>query len=145
MADLVAVYGTLRRGAHLHHRLGTDDGRSVAVGTATIAGDLYEVAASDRDPNVRASYPCFHQGGAGRVVVELYDVLDTGLWRDLDELEGFDPDDLTNSEYHRRLVALHDVAPTVLAATDAWTYVYVRRQPDPTRHIASGDWIDHHG
>ena len=141
MGEIVAVYGTLRRGGSLHHRLGTAAGRAVAVGTATVAGDIYEVAPPDRDRHVGTSYPSFHPGGASRVVVELYDVVDPHLWHEVDELEGFDPDDLDNCEYHRVRVVLHDTAPTGLGAHEAWTYVYVRGAADPTRRIAGGDWI----
>jgi len=145
MGDLLAVYGTLRRGGRLHDRLGTATGRAVVVGAATIAGDIYEVASHDRDPIVDISYPCLDAGGDGRVVVELYDIVDPSLWGELDELEGFDPDDLDNSEYHRRLVRVHDVLPSALDATTAWTYVYVLRAPDAARRIAGGDWINRHG
>ena len=140
VGEIVAVYGTLRRGGSLHHRLGTAAGRAVAVGTATVAGDIYEVAPLARDNHVRTSYPCFHPGGASRVVVELYDVVDPHLWHELDELEGFDPDDLDNCEYHRVRVMLHDTAPTALGAHEAWTYVYVRGAPDPARRVTTTRW-----
>ena len=144
--DLVAVYGTLRRGGRLHHHLGVAIGRSRAVGRARIAGDLYEVVPERRDTAVSLSYPCYYEGGSGRVVVELYEVVDRSLWADLDDLEGFLPHDLDGSEYHRRPVSLLDVhidhIDDVTTASDvAWTYVYVRAAPDPARHIASGDWI----
>lgn len=141
MGELVAVYGTLRRDGSLHHRLCTAAGRAVAVGTATIAGDIYEVAPPDRDRHVGVSYPCLHPGGEARVVVELYDVVDRQLWHELDELEGFDPDDLDNCEYHRVRVALHDAAPTGLDVREAWTYVYASGAADPACRIAGGDWI----
>lgn len=141
MGEIVAVYGTLRRGGSLHHRLGTAAGRAARVGTATVAGDIYEVAPLDGDRHADASYPCLRPGGASRVVVELYDVVDPHLLHELDELEGFDPDDLDNCEYHRVRVVLHDTAPPALGAPEAWTYIYVRGAPDPARRIAGGDWI----
>ena len=145
MSDLVAVYGTLRRGGRLHLHLGVAARRSRAVGRARIAGDLYEVVPERRDAAVSLSYPCYYDGGDRRVVVELYEVIDTSLWDDLDELEGFLPHDPDSSEYHRRLVPLLDVHIDRIGGTTAidvaWTYVYVRSAPDPARHIASGDWI----
>jgi gamma-glutamylcyclotransferase (GGCT)/AIG2-like uncharacterized protein YtfP len=143
MTGVVAVYGTLRRGGRLHHHLGVQAGRARPVGRALLVGDLYEVVPERRDTDVEMPYPCYYEGGDGRVVVELYDVVDQSLWTDLDELEGFLPHDLASSEYHRRLVALHAAATDDAHAgiTAAWAYVYVRSPPDPARHIASGDWI----
>ena len=138
--DLVAVYGTLRHGGRLHHVLGTASGRAVHVGDARIEGDLYEVAPELHAADVDTSYPCLHDG-TGRAVVEVYEVRDPLLWSDLDELEGFDPAAPDECEYHRRRVRLLDPRPDTLAARDAWTYVYVRAAPDPTRHIPGGDWI----
>ncbi len=142
MTELVAVYGTLRRGGRLHHHLGVSAGRARAVGCARLAGDLYEVVPERRDTGVAMSYPCYYEGGAGRVVVEIYEVLDPTLWTDLDQLEGFLPHDLERSEYHRRVVPLLDPHTDEFeACATAWTYVYVRTAPDPARHIAGGDWI----
>jgi gamma-glutamylcyclotransferase (GGCT)/AIG2-like uncharacterized protein YtfP len=145
MNDLVAVYGTLRRGGRLHHHLGIAAGRSLAVGHARIAGDLYEVAPERRDTADPLPYPCYYEGGDGRVVVELYEVVDHTLWADLDELEGFVPHDPEGSEYHRRRVTLLDVQVDRIdrpPSTDvAWTYVYVHGAADPARHITGGDWI----
>jgi len=142
MTELVAVYGTLRRGGRLHHHLGVFAGRARAAGSALLAGDLYEVVPEHRDAGVAMSYPCYYEGGAGRVVVEIYEVLDPTLWTDLDELEGFFPHDLEGSEYHRRVVPLLDVNTEATDAYDtAWTYVYIQAAPDPARHIAGGDWI----
>ena len=141
MTELLAVYGTLRRGGRLHARLGSARGQTVYVGSAVILGHLYEVSADRRDDTVDVSYPCYYPGPSGHVVVDLYDVRDPTLWIELDELEGFHPDDLDQSEYHRRRVALLDVTPDDLEADQAWTYVYVGGLPDPARHIASGDWL----
>ena len=143
MTGVVAVYGTLRQGGRLHHHLGVHEGRARPVGRALLVGDLYEVGPERRDTDIEMPYPCYYEGGDGRVVVELYDVVDQSLWTDLDELEGFLPHDLASSEYHRRLVALHDAVTDDAHAgiTAAWAYVYVRSAPDPARHIASGDWI----
>lgn len=144
MTELVAVYGTLRHGGRLHHQLGIEAGRARPAGRARIEGALYEVVPEHRDAGSSMSYPCYYEGGDGRVEVELYEVLDPSLWPDLDELEGFLPHDLERSEYHRRLVRLLDVRGTDAAPrpdTEAWTYVYVRTPPEPTRRIAGGDWI----
>lgn len=141
MGELLAAYGTLRRGGRLQARLGVERRRTTHVGMAVILGHLYEVRVDRRDHTVDVSYPCYYPGPSGHVVVDLYDVCDPTLWIELDELEGFNPDDLDRSEYHRRHVALLDVTPPGVGATKAWTYVYVGGPPDPTRHIASGDWI----
>jgi gamma-glutamylcyclotransferase (GGCT)/AIG2-like uncharacterized protein YtfP len=140
MSEVLAVYGTLRRGGRLHEHLGVALGRAVPMGSAIVLGDIYEVTPGERDPTVDTSYPCLFTGGSGRVVVDLYRVEDESMWDDLDALEGYLPHDLDNSEYHRVEVPVLDVqeAPGV---DTAWTYVYVRRPADPTRRITSGDWL----
>jgi gamma-glutamylcyclotransferase (GGCT)/AIG2-like uncharacterized protein YtfP len=145
MATHLAVYGTLRRGGRLHHHLGTAARRARYAGSATVHGALHEVAPAARDTSViDTSYPCLSIGRPGRVVVELYELLDPALLAHLDEVEGYDPHDLAGSEYHRVRVLLHDLSPAALGIEEAWTYVYVREPPDPARHIESGDWIAHH-
>jgi gamma-glutamylcyclotransferase (GGCT)/AIG2-like uncharacterized protein YtfP len=144
MATHLAVYGTLRRGGRLHHHLGTGAGRARYAGTGTVRGSLHEVAPAARDTSVLdTSYPCLTVGGAGRVMVELYEVLDPALLTHLDGVEGYDPHDLTGSEYHRVRVPVHEVSPAALGIEQAWIYVYARGAPDPTRRIDSGDWIAH--
>jgi gamma-glutamylcyclotransferase (GGCT)/AIG2-like uncharacterized protein YtfP len=144
MHALLAVYGTLRRGGRLHHHLGTAARRSRHVGTAKVRGTLHEVEPVERDATViDTSYPCLTLDPHGLVVVELYELLDPDLLADLDDLEGYLPDDLDACEYHRVRVPLVEVAPRSAPHLDAWTYVYVRTEPDPARHIAGGDWIRH--
>ena len=144
MHELVAVYGTLRQDGRLHHVMGVAGGRSRVLGTAMIDGALYEVAPDERDPGVGVSYPCLIVDEPGRVVAELYEIVDPTLLGELDELEGFDAAHPDDGEYHRRTVALHDPNPPHLECASAWAYVYVRRAPDPTRRIVGGDWIAHH-
>ena len=116
--DLLAVYGTLRHGGRLHHRLGTAARRALAVGTAWLAGDIYEVAPWHHAADVDTSYPCLHLGGPGRVLVELFAVHDAALWDELDELEGYDPARLDDCEYHRCRVPFLDAAPPDLGVTE---------------------------
>ena len=144
MATHLAVYGTLRRGGRLHHHLGTAARRARFAGTATVDGVLHEVAPAVRDTSVaEVSYPCLTVDDPGRVVVELYELLDPSLLSHLDEIEGYDPHDLDGSEYHRVRVPLHDLDPSTQGLDEAWVYVYVLEPPDPTRRIPGGDWMTH--
>jgi gamma-glutamylcyclotransferase (GGCT)/AIG2-like uncharacterized protein YtfP len=141
MPELLAVYGTLRRGGRLHAHLGTSHRRTRFVGMATITGHLYEVSPGWRDPGVGAGYPCFVPAPDGQVVVDVFEVLDATLWSELDDLEGVVPDDPTAGEYVRSRVALHDLSPSNLIEREAWTYVYVRTVPHRDQWIPGGDWI----
>jgi gamma-glutamylcyclotransferase (GGCT)/AIG2-like uncharacterized protein YtfP len=144
MATHLAVYGTLRRGGRLHHHLGTAVQRARFAGTATVHGVLHEVAPAVRDTSViDTSYPCLTVDAPGRVVVEVYEVLDPTLLAHLDAVEGYDPHDFAGSEYHRVRVPVHDVSPATPGIDEAWTYVYVLEPPDPARRIVGGDWIAH--
>jgi gamma-glutamylcyclotransferase (GGCT)/AIG2-like uncharacterized protein YtfP len=74
--------------------------------------------------------------GRGRVVGELYALLDPEVLADLDEYEECYPLAPSSSEYVRRVARL--IEPDV----DAWVYYYNRPVEGQAR-VASGDWTEH--
>ncbi len=125
---VVAVYGTLRRGERNHGLMAG----STFLATATIAGALHDMPASDeRD----YGYPALVDDPAGRVVVELYRLPDGATLGRLDELEAYDPADQARSEYIRRPVDLRG-APVARA----WVYVYAGDPATMGQRILGGDW-----
>lgn len=112
--QLVAVYGTLRRGGRNHHLLARGGAR--AAGLAHLGGTLVVVQGD------RYTYPGYLPGDDGRrVEVELYRVAPAVVTGPLDTLEGYDPLDEAGSHYLRRLLPV--LGP---GTARAWTYVYNR-------------------
>lgn len=112
MANLVAVYGSLRAGLHNHVVLG--DAPYVSMGE--ISGfTMYSLGA----------YPALTRG-EGTSVVELYDV---ACMDDLDSLEGFP------TYYTRKQVKVD----TPDGAKMAWVY-YMKRELMSNPVVESGDW-----
>ena len=93
------------------------------VGPALIAGDLFDLG----------EYPGMRHG-EGRIVAELYALLEPGLLARLDDFEGVRPDRPRESLFAREVIALLEPA-----GESAWVYVY-NRDPAPRERIASGDW-----
>jgi gamma-glutamylcyclotransferase (GGCT)/AIG2-like uncharacterized protein YtfP len=131
-ANLVAVYGTLKRGEANHHLLA--EGRSAHVADGYVRGALYDLG----------PYPALVDG-VGRVAVEVYRLRDDSLLELLDQLEDYRPLDEAASEYLRRRVG---VAVSDSGTLDAWVYLFNRpvahlrpvpdgRWPPPTRSAGS--------
>lgn len=125
----VAVYGTLRRGERNHPLM---DGAEY-LGTGFVAGAIHLVTA---EVERAYPYPALVEGGEGRVLVELYRLMDTVSLVALDALEGHHPADETGDEYVRRTVPILD-GPVDRAEA----YVYRGPASELAGVIASGDWV----
>jgi gamma-glutamylcyclotransferase (GGCT)/AIG2-like uncharacterized protein YtfP len=125
----VAVYGTLRRGQRNHSLL---DGAEY-LGAGFLSGALYDVP---RTPFRAYAYPALVELPARRVVVEIYRLADDDMLTRLDELERFDPEDETGSQYVRRVL---DVAEGPLDTAHA--YLYRGSHDELGELIESGDWV----
>jgi gamma-glutamylcyclotransferase (GGCT)/AIG2-like uncharacterized protein YtfP len=123
--DWIALYGSLMRGFDAMDELGFGD-RLRYAGPCVLAGELFDLG----------PYPGMRHGD-GRVVAELYALLDDGVIEDLDRFEDFEPSRPRDSIYLRERVAL--VEP---ARTEAWVYVY-NAVPDASARIVGGDWRAH--
>jgi gamma-glutamylcyclotransferase (GGCT)/AIG2-like uncharacterized protein YtfP len=124
-ADLIAFYGTLMAGLGGQERLGVAD-RLELVAPCVLSGTLVEIG----------WYPGLAAEPQGRVVGELYRLLDPHVLGVLDRYEGADPADPDGSEYRRVLTT------TLEPGAQAWVYLLNRPRPDQPR-IASGDWRLH--
>jgi gamma-glutamylcyclotransferase (GGCT)/AIG2-like uncharacterized protein YtfP len=122
----VAFYGTLMSGFEFQRQLGVHDALRL-VGSCRIAGRLYDMG----------EWPTLVLGG-GVVHGELFEVLDGGVFVELDRFEECYPEDLARSRYLRQPVAL--IAPAVRA------WVYVANEPVPAAgQISSGSWYERVG
>jgi gamma-glutamylcyclotransferase (GGCT)/AIG2-like uncharacterized protein YtfP len=127
--DVVAVYGTLRRGERNYERL-----RGTAfLGSGVVGGALYDVPTAPGRP---FPYPAFRPGNDGHVPVELYLLPDADLLADLDAFEGFDPADDAGSQYARRVIDVID-GPV----RRAWIYVHQGPEAELGEPIPDADWV----
>lgn len=120
----IAFYGTLMRDGGAQARLGIAD-RLRFVGPCRMRGALVDLGAYPGLIEVEQS--------SGLVEGELFELLDDRILAELDEYEGYDPDDLEGSFYERRTLRL--VEPD----GEAWVYVY-RGDLSKARRVGSGRW-----
>ncbi len=119
---LLFVYGTLRSNQPNAPRLGG----SVPLGWATTTGQLVDLG----------DYPGLMEG-KGQVVGELFRLPQAALVR-IDELEGFDPEDVEGSLFVRELREVR--LPGHPDSYSAWTYRWPHGGEKTIHH---GDWVRH--
>jgi len=127
MPELVAVYGSLRKGLGNHRVLG--DSECVGKGLVTGFG-MYSLG----------GYPALTTlAERTDVVVEVYEADEDTMVR-LDRLEGYP------TFYDRKKVAVHlDAGEAgVEAYTTAWIY-YIDNTFDERRFVEGGDWVEYYG
>jgi gamma-glutamylcyclotransferase (GGCT)/AIG2-like uncharacterized protein YtfP len=121
-AQLVFVYGTLRRGDDNDITLLAPAPQF--IGDASIAGTMYHLGA----------YPGVRLGGSGRIVGEVYSVTKQ-LKKKLDAIESEYP--AQRDEYAKRTIQVQVLG----AMRDCFVYeinpAYIEGKPV----IASGDWV----
>jgi gamma-glutamylcyclotransferase (GGCT)/AIG2-like uncharacterized protein YtfP len=109
--DLLAVYGTLRRRS-IFYKLPVAVSRLQFVGFGQVKGRLFW----------QRTFPALIED-RGIAEVELFEILDPKIWRDLDFYEGFDPTNVRASLFIRRRVL------TLNPRVWAWVYFLNRTIP----------------
>lgn len=109
MLTKLFVYGSLRKGYHNHHYL---DGKATYLGTYYTKGKLYEIKGKN--------YPALVKDENVYTVGELYNVLVD--FKQMDEMENYNPNDFKNSEYIRTIVDIYD--ENLQKVSDSYMYLY---------------------
>jgi len=123
--DVVAVYGTLRKGCSNYHNLRLRD-RADYLGEDYVLGSLYSAP--------HRGFP-FLVEGQEKVKVDLFKVRDSSLGKSLDGLEGFNPDrPQENNNFYIR------TAVSTLDGVVASVYHYSGEVQEDF-HIPTGDWV----
>ncbi len=121
--DLIAVYGLLRAGETGFAQFGLAHAFRDA-GPCMLTGELWDLG----------RYPGLVDG-EGRVLGELFEVIDPSVMTRLDAFEDYWPGDPARSRYERRKVQL--IEPD----RQAWVYVWLL-DLGAARRIESGDWLN---
>lgn len=126
MSDIIAVYGTLRKGCRANHLLNSCE----FLGTDTVKGTMFDLSA----------YPAFRRTNTeNEIVVELYKLPEKGkegVVSSLDRYEGYNPQNEDQSLY-RRLTVLSSSGKEV----NIYEYLHPTRNEDIIRN---GDWMKRH-
>lgn len=127
--NLLAVYGTLRRGCRNHPLV---LGRATWLCAASLPGRLLHIGG----PRRPYAYPGYLPGADATVVAELVHVADDSLWPVLHELETYVPGNPAASEY-----VLENVEATLTGGqvVPCVTYVY-NRAAASWPLVPDGDW-----
>lgn len=111
--ELVAVYGSLRKGKGNHRVLENSE----LVDTIRVKGfDMFSLGA----------YPYCVPDKNGEITVELYRIASDSVGKSLDILEGYP------SFYDRKLISTPH--------GDAWIY-FIDEYRDGTSYVEGGDWV----
>ena len=126
--DLVAVYGTLRKGQSNNAGTGLSENAEY-LGSTTVKGVLFSLGGF---PGLVQEYEGVEPAA---VVVDVYELKNDKIGRRLDSLEGYSPDREYNDFYTRMLVQDR-------AGQDMHIYYYMG-DVSMRRLIESGDWVEH--
>ena len=128
MTDLVFFYGTLMSGFKRQGRQRLD-AKLTPVGRGSIHAALFDVGL----------YPAAIPASDALVQGELHRMSDESVLRDLDEIEGFRPEQPDASLYTRLETP---VTLTDGRTENAWTYFY-NAPLGRAQRIESGDYLEH--
>ena len=136
MTNTLFVYGTLRPeaggwlGCAERKRLSE---AGIWLGCASLHGLLYDLGGY---PGLVVS--AVEHAAVSGAIIALHNPQDVFAW--LDHYEGIDLQHPQISEYKRVIRDVYQDADGHSLA--AWVYVYIQT-PDPTKCIASGDWLEY--
>lgn len=125
--NLVAVYGTLRKGEHNHH----------IIKHCTLIGEVWT------NPSFTlidlGSYPGLLTKGRTSVKLEIYKIYNTTTLKNLDNLEGYFGKDSSNNLYNKELIN------TPFGEASIYIYNFENYGKDSENYstITSGDWVEY--